>query len=516
MKSLNGFLQNFDDAGLVRSNLRVAYDFMESGVTILNKAPNYSGQYLGLLSGNSDTFFAGSGTGLAQSDFISISGQLYSNNFTHFFHISRQQAANDNFYSSLGEGISAASGYSISTNDAGKLLFQYKDCSGPKSITSDFSLNQDSHFAVSKQGNAVNLYQYTPGSNTLDVYGDTVNDSEIFTSNYADLFFANTAPVGFLKDYFSGYILDYLYFNVGLSSTQIRQVISGLHADLVVNSTGACGFLSGSIFVMPTGASFTSTVTIPSSTSLNRNGIVLLRPVSLTDIIVVDYSTGNNGSIWNKTANFNTLDSDFYLQDYSTNPPNIYLNGVKSISGLSEITGQYCSTGRAFSRDYQFSGQNRIADAGQFSAADTVIYDIPSTQNVWQQLFSGGNSVNLGGGEISGRTVYLNGQRICSGKDYLVSGAILVLNQAITSGDLICCDYFKQGTEVLEELYATGWFYTSGAYTQGSSRVFMNGVRQLLNTDYREISSGSLLRGSPIDPPNNIVVAIDNILVWNI
>lgn len=515
MKSLNGFLQYLDNAGLNRSNLKIVYDFQESGSPILNKAPNYSGLYGGVLSGNPTTYFHGSGTGYCQSDMVSISGQAYSTNFTQFFHISRQQSANDNFYSSLGEGAVATSGYSISTNDAGKLLFQCKTCTGPQSITSDFSLNQDSHFAVSKQGDVVNLYQYTPGTDILDSYSDTVNDSEIFTSSYADLFFANTAPIGFLKDYFSGYIFDYLYFDVGLSPTQIKSVVSGLHSDFTVVSTGACGFISGSIFIMPTGASYTTTTTIPASASLNRNGIVLLRYTPINSTIVIDYGTGVSDGTWNKSANFNNLDDDFYLQNFTTRAPIIYLNGIRNLSGISQITGTFCGTGRSFSQDFQLSGLNRIVDAGKFGANDTIIYDIPEKHS-WQNLYSGGQAFNIGIYAGSGKSVFLNGQLLTSGNDYSVSGSTLTLEASITSGDMICLDYYAPGYSVIGEIYSTGFFYTSGAFAQNTSRVFLNGQRMKLNTDYLEIISGTSLLGCPINQPSNTVVEITDMTVWNI
>jgi len=151
-------------------------------------------------------------------------------------------------------------------------------------------------------------------------------------------------------------------------------------------------------------------------------------------------------------------------------------------------------------------------DCGEaYEVDDSIIYDIPNRHR-WQELHSGTGSVILTeAGKVIG--YYLNGQRI---KDFIISGTTLTPDQPLVSGDIVAVDYYENGYGVIGEVHNSGFLYTSGAFAQGTSRVYLNGIRQLLGTDYLEISDNSLLMSNPIEEPTNIVTNIDNFLAWNI
>lgn len=502
--NLNGLFATLDQKYIDRGNLLVAYDFLESG-QILNKAPNYSGSFSGQLSG-SNSFFFSSGTGLAQADLVSIinSGAFYSSEFSHFFTISRNALANDNFFSSLSENNGIASGYSIFSNSLGKLIFAYKDCSGPQSVTSDFVLNGNANFAVVKNGNVVSLYQYTPVFNVLNSFNGIINSEQVFRSDFADLFFGNQLPVGFIKDHYSGFITNYLYFNTAFSPNQVIDIFSGVYSNIVLDTTTGCTNL------LPSFNPVTITGAAPTPITLNKNGIVLLKSFPTGSKILLDYTTGYDNVSWNNFANFDFNKGNFTTIP-STIPPITYLNGQRVVSGVTQITGLFCATGRAWSRDYNFSGQNEIVDADSYDAGDIVVYDTPQ-RHLWQHLTSGTGSVNLlyAG---SGLGVYLNGQRV---DNFTASGATLTIGTNIGLTDLICIDYYQLGYEVLNEIHSSGFLYTSGAFAEGTSRVYLNGIRQALGIDYLEVVSGTMLTNSPLEKPLDTVVEITDQSLWNL
>lgn len=514
--NLSGFLLTLDSLGISRDNLLVFYDFAESGA-IINKAPSYSGQFSGSLSG-SNSFYYGSGTGFnSTGNLVSIqnTGNFYSTDFTHIFLLQRSGAENDNLFSSLSQESGVVnSGYMIGLNNAGKVTFGYNDCLGPKSVTSNFGVNNITNLAITKGGNFLSFFQFTTISNILDSDSFAINGAEIFPSDYADLYYANHAPAGFIKDYYSGFVFNYAYLNVPLSANLLIGAISGIY-NVAVATPAITGSSSinqcTDVFTLPVAGS-TSFMVDPfaNTAALTRNGIVMLRPFVPGSKIYLDYDTGNSNISWNNQAAYDTARQNFTLNAASTTlPPIVFFNGQRVISGKAMITGAFCSTGKVWEYDYQLTGRIEIDDADNYQIIDTVIYDVPS-RNIWQQLFSGTGSVIISTG--SGIAVYINGQRTL---DYAASGTGLVLDFLLTTG-IGVIDYYQSGFGALGQTYNTGFFFSSGSFLQNTSRVYYNGIRQLLGIDYLEIVSGSLLQGTPIDRPTNQVVNITNYTLWNL
>lgn len=515
--NLSGFLLTLSNLGISSGNLLTFYDFAESGA-IINKAPAYSGQFSGALSG-SNSFYYGSGTGFnTNGNLISIrnTGNFYSTDFTHIFVLERSGTDNDNLFSSLSQESGAVnSGYYISLNNAGRVVFGYNDCSGPKSVTSTFGVNNLTNLAVTKAGNYISFFQFTTISNILDSSSFVINSAEIFPSDYADLFYANHVPAGFLKDYYSGFVYNYAYLNVPLSSSLVVGAVSGLYNTTVTipASTGSTSINQCTdIFTLPIPATtFVTGSSSANAAALTRDGIVFLRPFVPGSKVYLDYDTGNSNISWNNQAAYDTALQNFTLNAASTSlPPVVYFNGQRVISGKALITGSFCNTGKVWEYDYQLTGAIQIDDADNYQSIDTVIYDVPS-RNIWQRLFSGSGSVNINTG--SGLAVYINGQRTL---DYSASGTGLTLDFGFISGDIGVIDYYQSGYSVLGETYNTGFFFSSGSFIQNTSRVYYNGIRQLLGVDYLEIVSGTLLQGSPIDRPINEVVNIIDYTLWNL
>lgn len=512
MLNISGLFQTMTEKYISTENLLVLYNFEESG-SVKNKAPNYLTNFSGVLNG-SNNFYLAPGTGFATGHYVSISGTgFWSNNFSHVFVVQKSGQANDNFFSSIAaESGAINSGYLISANNAGKMVFSFKDCSGPQSVTSSFNLNNITNFAITKNDDTISMYQFTPISNILDSDSFQVVGTQIFQSNYSDLLYAPRAPAGFLKDFYSGFINNYLYFNISLSPSQVVDIISGLYTTVISSpaTTGNAFDECTGLFSLPQSPTVITSGNPPPSVSLTKNGIVLLRSLPSGSNVLVDYDTGNSNISWNNQAGYNFSKGNFVLNATSTIPPIVYLNGQRVISGFGVITGQFCSTGKYWEYDYQYSGNKEIDDADSYNQNDVIIYDIPG-RNVWQQLASGSGSVNINTG--SGLAVYLNGQRIL---DYTTSGSTITLIQPIVPTDIICKDYYQSGYGVLGEVYTTGFFFTSGSFVEGTSRVYMNGIRLLLNTDYLEIVSGTLLQGYPLDFPLQDVVDITGYNLWNL
>lgn len=514
MVDVSGLIYVMDAKFVDKSKLRVLYDFRESGA-ILNKAPNFLGQFSGILDGP-NSFYYGSGTGYPTANVVSIEneGNLYTGNWTHIFLISRSGQANDNFFSSLAANSgSVSSGYLITSNNVGKLIFSYADCQGNQSVASNFTLNPNASFAVTKNNNTLSFFQYTPIFNLLDSDSHQVNSSQIFKSDYADLFLADKVQAGFIKDYYSGLAYGYAYFTAALSPNQLSNVFSGFYTTLTTSGGVAAsgGADCSGFFTLAEPLVDVPTVEIPTPISLNKQGIVLLKPFPNNGTIVIDYDTGNAQTSWNNQAAYDYSRGNFALNSFSSIPPIVYLNGQRVISGINEITGQFCATGKVWEFDYTYSGNIEVDDAASYDINDTLIYDIPR-KHTWQQLHSGTGSVIL---TDSAKVIgyYLNGQRT---KDFTVSGTTLTPTVPRTSGDIVVVDYYDGGYGIVGEVHASGYFFTSGNFAQGTSRVYLNGVRQLLGQDYLEVNQGSLLVNSPLNQPNVIVANIDNYLLWNI
>lgn len=512
--SIEGLFFTMRDKGMDFSKLRVLYDFKESG-QILNKAQSYSGFFSGILTGP-NSFYIGSGTGYNTTGFVSIqnSGNFYTGDWSHIFLISRSGNANDNFFSSLAANSgSVNSGYMITSNNAGKLIFSYGACGGSQNVTSDLILNQNSSFAVTKRANNLTFFQYTPNFNILDSDNHLVVGSEIFQSNFADLYYANHAPAGFIQDYYSGYALGYAYFTEALSTSQLISVFSGLYTAISTSggsSSSGTNDCSGIFFLGDTTTEIGSG-NIPTSVSLTRKGVVLLRPFPSGSTVLIDYDTGNANTSWNNLASYDFLRNNFVLNGFSSVAPITYFNGQRVISGLSVITGQFCATGKIWQYDYAYSGNLEIDDADSYTDTDIVVYDIPGKHR-WQELSSGTGSVILTDTtKVIG--YYLNGQRT---KDFTISGTTLTPTVPRISGDIIVVDYYDNGYGVVGEIHNSGFFFTSGTFAQNTSRLYLNGQRQYLGEDYLEISDGSLLTSNPINLPNVIVTNIDNYLLFNL
>jgi hypothetical protein len=510
---INGLFYTMNKRGQDISKLLVLYDFQESG-QILNKAQNYSGQFSGLLSGPSDFYYA-SGTGYPTTNIVSVqnNGNFFTGNWTQLFIISRSGSANDNFFSSLAaESGAISSGYLITSNNAGNLVFSYADCNGNQSVTSDLTLNINSAFAVTKRDDALTFYQYTPDFNILDSDTHQIVGSQIFKSDFADLFFANHAQPGFIKDYYSGYVSAYAYFTESLSAVQLIDVFSGLFTTITIsggsNSSGNSD--CDGFFTLSSDAVEVPTTNPPPSVTLNRKGITLLREFKDGDQICIDYDTANSNSSWNNRGLYDFAKNNFTTYYPTTIPPIVYFNGQRVVSGWSQITGQFCQTGKAWEFDYAFSGME-IDDADSYSDDDGITYDIPG-QHRWQELHSGTGSVILSD-TAKAIGYYLNGQRI---KDFTISGSTLIPNAPLTSGDIVIIDYFSAGYGVIGEIHNSGYLFTSGNFAQNTSRVYFNGQRQILGVDYLEITDGSLIQGAPLNVPSVIVNNIDNFLVWNL
>lgn len=228
--------------------------------------------------------------------------------------------------------------------------------------------------------------------------------------------------------------------------------------------------------------------------SLTYKEISLLSTIDPVSDIVEAYAENFNLNklIYNKDLIFDLLHNNYFYLDaeYPTDSVSIFANGQLLLeSGYIELRNGY-EVDLVPNIDYLLTGTT-VETNEFFLESDDLIFD----------SFSGGNSIvgieaHSSGGAIAGvnfenSLVFLNGQKLLSGVDYLVPN---ILNIPITGGDNYL--FLKNNLDAPVISIGSGSIESPRQYNMGCVQIYLNGVRQKLGNNCIENSFFDLLSGN--------------------
>ncbi len=511
--------------------MQVFYTFDDNAGSIIHNNTSGISGYSGILS-SVGNFWSIPNTGncTGQNIRITDASGLFSNNWTKTFVTKKVNTKDVILFSNL----TGQSGYSIGLNNANKLYFQTINDNIPYIYTSQNTISSQNVLTVSKVNNNIQFGYYDLTKQKIEYESFGFNYSVARSDNWI------------LAPSYTGYLDYFIYFNQNIGFNALQSIYSGFFytptgvSDIVqfITTTGITGYQSGLLtqtgitgFVsiasggggtgFYTGLFPNSGVSVPltgilsqtffssglsgSSTSgvivgqtvtyLYNSGyaqlfgmekIVNFFPLTGTDII--DYSNNRTPSLpnFNLTAGF--LTSGYLLNSlYNTVKLNPYLNGL------------YNDTG-------DFTVKTGIMYISGGSLYDVMTFDIVTgTKNTFNYLGNGTTPITY-----SGQEIYLNGLELISGKDFIASGTTIRLigdNTGIT-GKL------DENGLILNHITGNFTFYTGIPFSRYSSRYFINGLKQQINSDYFEGAIVDLLSGNTYNYFNNINVYDNNGNFW--
>ncbi len=511
--------------------MQVFYTFDDNtGSIINNRASGISG-YSGVLSSVGD-FWSIPNTGNCTGQFITITNAsgLYSDNWTKTFVLKKTNTKDILLFSNL----TGQSGYAIGINNSNKLYLQTINDNIPYIYSSRNYLASQNILTVSKVGSNVQFGYYDITKQKIEY--------ESFGFNYA----IAQSDNWILIPQMTGYLDYFIYFNQNVGFNALQQIYSGFFYTNTGNIpliqtiaiSGVTGYVSGTIVatgitgyvtIASTGAGFgfytglfpvsgistpltgiLSTTTFSSGvTGYSTTGIVIgnipgfsynsgyaqlfgmekmvnFFPLTGTDI--VDYSNNRTPSTpyYNQTAGF--LTSGYLLtQFYSGNQLNPYLNGLYNDSG-------------------DFTVKTGIMFISGGALENIMTYDVcTGTKNTFN--YTGAGLVPI---TYSGQEIYLNGLKLISGLDFITNTSNLYLtgNNTGISGKI------DENGVILSHFTGNFTFYTGVPFSRFSSRYFINGLREQINSDYFEGALVDLLSGNSYNYQDTINIYDNNGNFW--
>lgn len=547
---LNYFLDliNFD-----KSLYKVHYSFSTpSGLSIENIASGYS-QMSGALNATGN-FYTYPNTGNFDSgQYITIQNStgLISNNWSHVFVYNKTNTGKCILFDSFLTG-NPLSGYQIGINDSNRIFFESYNNNNQFTKTSNLILGKNNILGVSKADSIINYYLY---DHNLD---QVLTDSKVISNQYINS--SSKGIIGNSINNFnfaesgaySGQMAHYIYFSDALTPFSFRYIVSGLFTNISqtnlvtgysVNqitgyfsgftgvtgivgfqnvitgsgidpfdtgnyieyfaSSGITGFLTSGIYINPLTGLVTTFVTGDPITTLSVNSFGLsnygldhlayIRKIDYNDFSRANFFK-NHSNLINKVAGYDTVRNSYQLdQIYDINSVNIYANGIAyNYEGFS-YTGNFYNSGINISGDYVFDNFYINWINKYFSGSDSVIYDnLSGARNFI--LTTGdnysGNSLSI---IATGDYIMFNGVLLESGIQYITSGGNFVWNTSYFSG--VTGKVFKLPIQHRYD-YASGIFINNTGFLRRNSQLYLNGARQLLDVDYFETSSISLVQNS--------------------
>jgi hypothetical protein len=290
--------------------------------------------------------------------------------------------------------------------------------------------------------------------------------------------------------------------------TGLAQVITPIYTNVELT-----GILTGEVFV-PVDVSVCSIKTGYYDDSLNIDydfisslgfdSIYSLADCSVIESREVFFYTGGYHNNINLKPVYNSLISDYLIDSsHSGSGKNLFFNNGQLLleSGWSSYQGGYVTlyniTGNIF------LDNNIVRSNGYNESTDSLIYDYSnniSGNSAYLQtgLGSGIDFSSIVYSSYSDYSLFLNGVKLLSGVDY--SGN--KINFAIPASSVltkISNNYISSN-----KIYMTGSSNlirsSSGKFSNNSSQVYINGLRQELDDDYVEISRFGILTGCPVGP----------------
>ena len=445
------------------------------------------------------------------------------------------------------------SGFNIGVNGANRLYFEYVDTGGYlNTLTSNHELGNKNLVSIAKTNNSktleigyhdfINSKNYYQNFSTNNSQLDGVDSMTSKTWYVGDFYSGNkyyTGFDGYIDDLviFSGYMergvrdsisesffaTDYsgesgTVVNVpynkitgsGESSFQITGTgVTGyeLKTNLIIGRcgetipinfySGVTGAQSGLVTVFHTGSETGYTPsgkTIPErfffdtgySFSFAKDNIIFKDKIDNIDIYEIYAYSGKKNNL-NKTSDF-IRGEDYVDLSYNFEGKNInfYLNGVLQRSGVYYY-------GQILSGDYYISESRRLFGAGAQRNLDDNIYDEIDKEVRFSGYQSGDDNLVISGSFYTERDVYLNGQKLISGLNYTGnSDSITVMRSTLNEvpdGELGFIPYDEYTVR------KTGSFdsFEDAGKKLIEEQIWVNGIRQMENTNYYKTSDDSLL-----------------------
>ena len=550
----SGLLYYYDLLSLDRNQLRVHYRFdSNSGLTIPNEAPNFP-QMSGALSSTGD-FYQKSGSGFFTGQSISVQNGtgLSSESWTHLFIFEKTGTDRGVIFDSLMTGA-LYSGYVFGVNDNNRLYFESYNANGPFTQTSNLMLGRKNAVAIAKTNNLLTFYCYDFNNDEILSDNQVINGIYVLPSSKGIIGRTSGAPIFIDNRPYLGYIDEYVYIQDALTPSTLRYLVSGLCSNYSLQSgaitsfydtgvtgyltgvtgvtgvtgyqnvitssgldpfgtgeyyftyatTGLTGFLTTGLLITPltgvrtyynTGDSV-SVLSIRSGyiSEFNLNEVSYLQKIDSDDYSLANIFPFKTAKL-NYEAGYEEIDGRFQLNAaYIDSEIEIYLNGVAQISTGYIVTGNFYASGLVLSGDYVIADTFYIDSTGFFSENDVLIYDnISGAKNGVLNISQSGGVAPI---DVQKRLVFFNGQALYSGFEYVASGSNFRWVSDKYSG--VSGRLFSFPIVYAIESQ-TGTFITvSGTVPRRNSQMYLNGVRQQINTQYIENSNIDLIKQSGI------------------
>lgn len=537
----------FSDLAGATNQLKVCYAYTGLNGSGLYNSVSSNPQYSGSIYGTGN-FYPKSGSGFfGRNTTINInnatgfsSDTSWTMVFTYEFSGSNSNNILFSNYSSGAGGIN--SGFVLGTANTQQPYLEYYTPGGPKIVLSENNWGNKSTLLVTKNTNSVMLEYFDYNSKQFESENFYTDDTYFLPASDWKIGGTGNPPSYFSGDNFKGYMDTFLYYSPAITSYQKNIIKSGLYCNIgnIISgitsnvSSGITGYITGQT-LMFTGYTGQKIVTGASSSALCSGGAI--QSYTITGIsgsvyesyisgifqIITGYYTGYSGNYISENTGYRQtfkMDATTYLKDvdsndlselyscsgidkinfnksliydrslnmfvlpdeYNLDNTNFYLNGVGQFGSGYSTSGNLYNNLVILSGTYYISG-NYLSGSG-YTDIDSNIIDMISGGQ--RDIFS--SSLLTSGKLITG----LN-----SGYIFFVNGVKIQNN--ISSSDI---DYITGNVtgSVFSFPLESGWGYYSGSnnintsgFSRNTSQLYLNGVRQLINSDYIEVGRYSLL-----------------------
>lgn len=453
---------------------------------------------------------------------------------------------------------SSISGFAVGINGCNRVFCEHNTpLSGRRIYTLNQELDNKNVISVSKTDSSISIGMHQFDDTLNKISCD--NKFDLIDYSYSDKFYLGGLGVsGQGYKNFSGVVDSFAMFNVGLGfaerntfakayfcssfstggfvpSIETFQSVTGIELQTVVVGTGVTGYVEylagteningGTVnkygYSGVTGYIYdTIPVEITGSSTGGSETLVYYKPSGIYDygyistfanskIILLNnfdssmkevYSfSGKNNDDLNLIPNYsiNTLKYTI-LSTGSGEAINFYANGLAQ-PYVEQLTS-------AMTGDFVVSG-NAIDGDGFFDISDFPIYDIISGTSSITGITTGDVSVGikaLASSYVDNRDLYLNGNKLVSGINYLSSGSSIVITTSdLVDGDLMLLPKHNQNLTRYTG-YNDNNFDTSIKLMD--EQVWVNGLRQIKLLDYEKVANFSLKYSTfSLEPLSDII-----------
>lgn len=464
--------------------------------------------------------------------------------FTTFKHLETGFPQVSKVIFSSKSGDVSTSGFAFGINGGNRLFCEHNTpSSGRKIYTVNQDLDNKNLISLSKKGSVFFIGTHQFG----DFLNQSSSDSrfELLDYNSSNCFYIGGMGTSG-SDYrnFSGYVDSFMYLNRSMdfperntfakaffcsgfasgnyqTNSAIEIVVTGLDFQNIAVATGITGYVeiligtekigSGIVnrysYSGVTGVTYESQlVELTGIESGQFDSLIFNGPSGLIDY---NYSVpfGNSkilllsdfDSSYKEVYSFSGVNNDDLnlipsfsqgTKTYSIFPTgtgewlNLYVNGISEplVSGFSA----------QMSGDFIISG-NSISSELFFDAFDFPVYDIISGSGSLTGLSTGdvtSGSKAFSGSYVNNRDLYLNGIKLISGIDYSGVGATVVLSTSgLIDGDILILPKHNKNLSRYTGYNDNNFDTNLNLFDE---QVWVNGLRQIKNTDYQKLSNFNL------------------------